>query len=251
MPINTWGTKADFDAGYNVGAEPDTGHPNTRPEVRVHYNRCMVFPYVREQTLAVASVLGWTPASRIIIVGCGFGWSLEVLADELGIIQTIGTDTSAWIQSVKDQSDEQDLRDAISEAGLRSDSGNGLSLFNRLVNRWGGPVRSRVPAKIINDDLTTPGSHRAVFDFLPGNGDFEVFSELAESFDDAENVAFSEALWSLRDEASARVSRVTRLVGQPPLPGDNNQGFNWKTLEEWKALAPADLFIESGMWRVL
>ena len=41
------------------------------------------------------------PATYVLVVGCGFGWSMEAIIDQTGTSRIVGTDTSLFIQSDK------------------------------------------------------------------------------------------------------------------------------------------------------
>ena len=102
MPVKTWNTKADFDAVYDIGLEPQ-GHPNTRAEIRGNYERSALFnasvPYldwVTPEWAALVAHFNWPLGASILIIGAGFGWAVEYLQGE-GYTDAWGQDTSTWI----------------------------------------------------------------------------------------------------------------------------------------------------------
>lgn len=92
-------TKALFDLAYDFGAEPD-GHPNTREEIRLHYERAALWPDMVRRAGFFAQHFGLTSTSRVLLVGAGFGWTVEALGN-LGV-RAIGTDTSPYVQANKE-----------------------------------------------------------------------------------------------------------------------------------------------------
>ena len=42
-------TKADYDAAYRIGAEGHVGYPNTRQEVKLHYNKSVITPILQNR----------------------------------------------------------------------------------------------------------------------------------------------------------------------------------------------------------
>lgn len=241
MPLKTWNTKSDFDAAYNIGAERDTGHPNTRPEVRLHYNRAVMFSIAQTHALKMIEVLGLQPTQKIGILGCGFGWVLEVFIAQ-GFNNVIGTDTSPFIQTNKGLNEDAEIEAAILEAGLLPTSTEGLVIRNKL--RGDGGPRSKQAAKVLNEDaMSNPSRNRIRNALGGGNLAWGITDSVLESLTDAECVSLSNA-------GHGFCTNVAHLV-VTTRPG-NHAGYNWKTLEAWKALIPADTFIEvGGQWRFL
>lgn len=241
MPFKTWNTKADFDAAYNIGAEGDTGHSNTRPEVRLHYNRAVMYPVAATHARKMVEVLGLTPAMKIGVLGCGYGWVLEEL-EVMGFTNVIGTDTSTYIQSTKTSQESADIDEAIIAAGLNPNAAEGANVKARLLSR--GNSKSNVPTKVLNENGQSNASRNRIRNALGGgNLDWGITDSVLESLTDAECLQLSTAGHNFCTNVAHLV--VTTRPGNQP-------GYNWKTLEEWKVLIPADTFIEvGGHWRSL
>src|SRR3990167_4428644 len=156
MPFKTWDTWADYQGAYDIGAEPD-GHPNTRAEVRLSYHRTVMFPIARDHAVNVARVLAWQPADKIVVIGCGFGWMVEVLINELGFTNVVGTDVSLYVQSNKGGTEEADINAALQTVGLNPLLGDGATVKGRLFD--GGP-RTRVT--ILNESAKTAQSRHSI-----------------------------------------------------------------------------------------
>lgn len=239
MPLKTWNTKADFDAAYDISAEPD-GHPITRPAVRLHYNRAVMYPVAATHAQRIVSILALQPTMKIGILGCGFGWILEEL-ETMGFTQVIGTDTSTWIQTNKLSTEDAEINQAIIEAGLDPLTGRGAELHARLTSV---NSRSLVPTKVLNEDAASNASRNRIRNAL-GGGNFTwgITDSVLESLTDAE-------AQTLSSRGHQIANNVAHLV-VTTRPG-NHIGYNWKTLEQWKALIPADTFIQiGGSWRFL
>jgi len=239
MPFKTWDTWADFQGSYDIGAEPD-GHPNTREEVRLSYHRAVMLPLARDRATNVARVLNWLPTMKIVVIGCGFGWFVEVLKNELGFTDVVGTDISLYIQANKSGTEEADINAAIQAVGLNPLLGDGATIKGRLHD---GGTRSRVT--VLNENAQTAQSRNAIRQAFTGPGQVAwAFSEsLIESLTDAEAAQGSGFLHQVANNVGHLV--VTTRDGQTP--GE----FNWKSLQEWKALLPNDIFVEAGTYAVL
>ena len=250
MPLKTWDTKADWDAAYSFGAEGDTGHTNTRAEVRLHYHRSFkAGANSLNHATRLAAALGWTvPGPTILIVGAGFGWTAEALED-LGFATVVGTDTSTYIQNNKDLNEDTEIDVEITAVGLDPSTGEGLEIKNRLIARGGGVGnRSRNSRGVLNEDGSNGGSRGRIKQALglQGNERIEwvVSESLIESLTDTEVISGSNDMGIIGNNSAHFFY---------PLRANGNQlsGFNWKTLENWKLLIPDDTFVEAGSYRVL
>lgn len=230
MPLKTW-DKATFDATYRVGAEPE-GHPNTRPEVKLHYCRAAIFPVVQRRAAELIRLLALTSGQRVAIVGAGFGWLGEVLAAS-GIV-TASIDTSTYIQSAKSTTEAADVRAWIQAAGLDPDSGKGAEILARCVD---GQARSRVT--VLNEDLANNQSRNRVRTAWGGGAPTWVLTEhVLESLTDAE--------CSTLDSRCRSLGPTAHLI--EPTQTGNLPGYNRKTPAEWKTLLPNSQILSSLDW---
>ena len=242
MPLKTWNTKADFDAAYSIGAEPE-GHPNTRAEVKLNYQRAVMLPLCRQRALGIAGAMGWTaPGPVMVIVGAGFSWLAEAF-EEMGFTRVVGIDVSSYIQSVKSTTEEIDIDAAITATGLNPANGEGATIKSRLFD---GGVRTRASRGVLNQTGSTQQSRNAVRSALGLSGntqpDVLLTESVIESLTDAEFI----------NDSTRLKAWVPLLVHYVVTLRDGNQpGYNWKTLEQWSALAPLDIFIEAGSYRRL
>ena len=245
MPFQDFSTKAAFDAAYSFGAEGDTGHPNTRDEVRVHYHRAILWPQARLRATRLIATLGWvTPGPKMVIVGAGFSWLAEALEVDHGFTHVVGVDISGYIQAEKDNTEEAELNAEISAVGLDPASGDGLVLKGKLHD---GGVRTRASKGCLNNDLSTQQMRNAVKGLLELQGNTKPDVVLTESV--IENLTDTE----FQTEATrlgAWAEQVVHFVVTTQ-EGNTPGMFNWHSLEQWFALMPTHTFVEASTFAVL
>ena len=232
----TW-DKSMYDAAYSINAEPD-GHPNTRPGIRLHYNRAVLMPEMRRRAAKFISILGITQADRILIVGCGFGWTVEAFA-ELGYT-VVGADVSAYINNNLAIDEATDIRAAIQAVGLDPDTGEGLQHFNRL---YGDGVRTR--AIVLNEDSKNNRSRNAIRRELGGDPTIAISEDLVTSLTDVECASLQSDIAAYG--AGINIAHYMTELANPNPPFN----FNSKTLEQWKLIFPASTVIAAGSYRSL
>ena len=232
--LYNWNTKANWDDFYDIGAEGAWGHPNTRAEIRLNYHRAVILPFERFRANNLKTALGWTSATKIHFINCGFGWVLEAL-QELGITATCST-TSTYIQNAKFTNEDSDLATKVQGVGLTTSTGDGLTLFSNLRN--GGNARAIRAVDVLNLDVSTQTARQAIRTAIGGPGfDLVDYDGYLNSFIDADAIAFAANL--------RRISGVGRVI---------HVVYNWlntKTLAQWKALLPNDIFVDGVTFQVL
>lgn len=227
MPHKTWDTKADFDETYNIGLEP-YGHPNTRPEIRGHYERRALFnaeiPYLDFVTPEWSRILAhfsWPTNTSICIIGAGFGWSIEYLNSQ-GYEDVWGVDSSQYIQTMKNEIDPAD--------NIK------CSLVADRIHSANFATRREIKRFLLD-------SRHEVNPF-----DVCVTERVLTSLTEAESVSLS---------SNIRTQNVIKARGQfihiesPINKGMQNIDMNWKTLVAWKDLLPNDIIVSSGGREVL
>lgn len=226
----TW-DKALFDLAYDASAEPD-GHPNTRPEIRLHYHRYVLFSEALRRAEFFRDHFGLNEQSSVLIVGCGFGWTAEAL-NGLGV-PTIGTDTSAYIQGNKSLTEDADIAAAITATGMSTVAGEGLGHFQRLR---GDGVRTR--ATILNENHQNNASRNRVRQaFTSGTVTLAISEDLVTSLTDAECAQ----LRNLLSNYNVPICHFVTEFANPNPPF----GFNSKSLADWKLTFPNDTIIADG-----
>ena len=98
MPLKTYETKADYDAEYELDTEYATGHPSTRPAIKAGYDRSVLLAEAELRASKFVELLNLRTNQKILILGCGFGWTVEAL-NNLGFNNVVGVDTSPYIHS--------------------------------------------------------------------------------------------------------------------------------------------------------
>ena len=230
-------TKELFDLAYDIGAEPG-GHPNTRQEIRLHYNRYVLYPEMLKRAQFFIAHFGLTAADRVLVVGGGFGWTAEALSD-LGI-ETICADVSAYIQNTKGTSEDSEVAAAITAVGLDPSSGEGMVHFNRLR---GNGVRTR--ATVLNEDSSNNASRNRVKRAFSSDITLIITEDLVTSLSDAE---CAQVQGFITNYAVQRICHFVTEFANPNPPFN----FNSKSLAEWKAVFPTSTIVADGYpYRVL
>ena len=90
-------TKADFDANYRFRVERYFGgHPNTRPEVVVHYHKWAMLSILNSRWATLQPILNIASTDHVCVVGAGFGWGVDAVIAETGAT-TVGVDISDYV----------------------------------------------------------------------------------------------------------------------------------------------------------
>jgi len=232
MPVKNFNTKADFDSAYYHNGEPE-GHPNTRAAIRVGYSRATQLPWCRKKARKLIELFSWHPTTKILVVGAGYGWTIECLEREHNFTNIVGIDTSDWIQANMSTDEEVDIREAIIRVGLDPDTGEGLT----KRNRHRGEVRNQTIRSIMNEDILTERSRLNVTGILGGNFDVAISEAVIASLEDSEVLNLSIAMHLI---ASTVIHADTMKHLEP---GNQDEGYNWKFIEDWVQLLPNDTII--------
>lgn len=183
MPYDT---KADFDAAYSFRVERYFGgHPNTRPEVRVNYHRWAVKPILADMWNRLAPILSIPTTNASLIVGAGFGWGIEAFKVATGVTNAVGIDISDYIAAEQSNTEEAELRTAITAVGLDPDTGRGLELMGILYD-----AQPRTNVVVLQSDMSTQNERQLIRTALGGNWpDVVIFEDIiGETTTDAEIV---------------------------------------------------------------
>lgn len=155
---------------------------------------------------------GFSPAAETLIVGCGFGWLVEVIVD-VGSNAVWGTDTGTLIQA-------------------------GLTDPNIAV-------RSDIQALILNIDFTSPNAKQLFKAAGAGTNKGEFRNIVTEHLlEDWPIGDISTALDACDNLRAAGQSQVYHLV-VPAMPGqDTDIVVNQLTIDEWATLRPEHYWID-------
>ncbi len=157
-------TKEQYDIAYRWRVERYFGgHPNTRPEVKVHYHKWAMQPVLAHRWSVLAPILNIASTEHVCLVGVGFGWGVDAFIAETGAT-TVGIDISDYIAAEQSGTEEVELRAEIVTAGLDPDTGRGLELMGHIYD---GQPRSNVV--VLQNDASTGPQRGEIRTALGGN----------------------------------------------------------------------------------
>lgn len=240
MPLVNFQTKADFDAAYSLRGESRPGPGRKR--VMLNYHRAAMWPFCEKRAAALVNTFGWPTDTNILIVGAGFGWTAEAMETNHGYTNIVSIDSSNWIQSAQDTSEESEIDAAITAVGLEPTSGEGLAIKGQLYSPGN---RRRASRAVENEDLSNNGSRNRVRNIL-GDISVGISEDVLPALSDSEILDIADRI----DRINAGIARIHLVT--PLLPGQNQDpAYNWHTLAEYKSLLPSDTFMATGTWEVL
>ncbi len=155
---------------------------------------------------------GITNNASVLVVGCGYGSLIDVLTDA-GITDVYGLDPGSWIQ-------------------------DNLTSFQPDA-----AIRDR-----IGDDWVGSGTEQATLNSLGVTGQakftYVVDEDAAPAHTDIELPVFVSGLEDrLQGNARGRIIHIVSVLRTESGPGDSSQ--NWKTLADWKAVAPSHTWVDT------
>ena len=126
-------TKADYDANYRCQIErnmPGGGPPPAegRPAVYIRYHKWFMKPILVSMWARLQPVLNILSTDKVCVVGAGFGWGVEAIVAETGAT-VVGIDISDYIAAEQGNTEEAELRAAITVVGLDPDTGRGADIL--------------------------------------------------------------------------------------------------------------------------
>lgn len=154
-------TKTDYDTAYRFRVSRYFGgDPN---EIRCNYHRWAMQPILQNMWATLAPILNIVPADYVCAVGAGFGWGVDALIAETGAT-VVGIDLSEYIAAEQANTEETELRAAITAAGHDPDSGHGAEV---LAGIYDGQPRANVI--ILENDASTGPQRNEIRTALGGN----------------------------------------------------------------------------------
>ena len=158
-------TKAQYDAAYRFRVERYFGgHPNTRPEVVVHYHKWGMQPILAQMWANIQPVLNILTTDHLCIVGAGFGWGVDAATIEVAPANIVGIDISDYIAAEQTNTEETELQAQITSAALDPDTGRGLEIMGHIYD---GQPRSNVV--VLQNDAASGPQRQAIRTALGGN----------------------------------------------------------------------------------
>lgn len=228
--------------------------PNDEPRLILNYHR---WPEMVKKRLVASGLcqgtLGLSSGMKIIILGGGFGWLQEAI-EELITADIVTTDTSPWVQAVKDQDESADVTAALDAAGVTDSTKRG-----QLMARYNTGPRARRP--IFNEDLNTGGSRGRIKQALglQGNAkaDYVITEQVLPWLEDNECTVVSDVAHSIANNVVHILTPFApsnklepgplwnwKHIDSPGEPTRPDLALQpWYTTTNWKSLLPNDLFI--------
>jgi hypothetical protein len=201
-----------------------------------------MWPYCQTRAAKLVELFGWPTSTPILIVGAGYAWTAEILETVYGYTNIVTTDTSPYVQSTQDSSEEADIDAAIAAVGLDPASGEGLSKKGTLHSAGN---RRRHSRKVEDEQLDNNGSRNRIRNIL-GSVEVAISEEVVSILDDAEVIAVADWIEKV-DPGLDAIHLTTELLPT----GTQDPSFNWKLLADWKALVPAHTWVSLNTWQVL
>lgn len=157
-------TKADYDTNYRWRVERYLGgHPNTRPEVVVHYHKWAMKPLLANRWAVLQPVLNILSTDHVCVIGAGFGWGVEAIIAETSAT-VVGIDISAYIAAEGANTEEAELRAEVALVGLDPDAGRGLEIMNFIYD-----AQPRTSVIVLENDASTGPQRNEIRTALGGN----------------------------------------------------------------------------------
>ena len=156
-------TKEQYDTLYRMRVCYQFGEkPPGEPLVWLHYHRHTMAPINAARWAACAPVLAIDPSELVLIVGAGFGWGVEAFIAETGCT-TVGIDISDYVDAEKTNTEEAEIRQAITDAGLDPDTGRGATILAGTCD-----FQPRTNVVVLKEDAQTNTSRNAIRSALGG-----------------------------------------------------------------------------------
>jgi len=154
-------TKADYDASYSIRVSRHFGgDPN---QIRCNYHKWAMQPILQKMWGRLVPILGITSTEYVCVVGAGFGWGVDAVVVETGAT-VVGIDISEYIAAEQTNTEEIELRAAVTAAGHDPDSGHGAIV---LAGIYDGQPRSNVT--ILENDASSGPQRQEIRTALGGN----------------------------------------------------------------------------------
>ena len=162
-------TKEQYDTAYRTQIErrmPGGGPPPAegRPPVFIHYHKWTMVPMLAQMWANIQPALNILSTDHLCIIGAGFGWGVEAAIAEVNPANIVGIDISDYIAAEMGNTEEAELRDHVTTAGLDPDTGRGLEVMNFISD---GQPRNNVV--VLQNDAASGPQRTAIRQALGGN----------------------------------------------------------------------------------
>jgi hypothetical protein len=235
----TW-DKAGFERYYRISGEP-WGRPSTRPPIYLHYNYGWIGVGQKKWCDVIAKTLGGVKDKRIALIGCGFNWTGEGFV-ELGAT-VVGTEVSSYILQAQNETEEADLREYISRAGLDPDRDKIIGPSGKAdldpLDHWirgsraAPEPRTAIPA--VDEDGSTVASRNKIAQRAGGGFDEIITEEVLNSVEDAVALNLCDKIAALAADKGGRVIHIlSPLQPEKFERGSQQPDLNWKLYDDWR-----------------
>ena len=223
---------------YGLNGLDDEGMAN-EPPIWLHYNRYVLIGGAGSRAQRLVDAFGLVDGDSIGIIGSGFGWVAEKLGELLPTSEIIANDTSPWIQSAKDTTEEAEIIAACNLAGITDPARQAV-----WVSRFGGNVaRTSANVTLYDYDLTNGGDRNKFLNEIAGNTfTWGITEDVLPWLTDNEIGVLSTHMNNLCDNVGHYVTEFSQEqadLGPGPEPAPLH---NWHTLAEYKAMMSNDTF---------
>ena len=168
-------TKADYDALYSIRVTRYFGGaPPGETEVRCNYHRWAMQPILAAMWATLQPILNILSTDDVCLVGAGFGWGIEALVAESGA-NVVGVHFSDYIAAEQSNTEEAELRAAITAAGLDPDTGKGATILAGIYD-----AQPRTNVIVLHQDLSTNQARLAVRQALGGQPNVIVIEDIID-----------------------------------------------------------------------
>lgn len=162
-------TKEQYDTAYRTQIErrmPGGGPPPAegRPPVFIHYHKWTMVPILAQMWANIQPVLNILSTDNVCIIGAGFGWGVDAVIAEVAPANIVGVDISDYIAAEMGNTEEAELRDHVTTAGLDPDTGRGLDVMNFISD---GQPRNNIV--VLQNSASTANERQEIRTALGGN----------------------------------------------------------------------------------
>ncbi len=235
MPIQDWTLQSTWDNAYKIKADEriGDGKGSLNNPLRTHYHNFVLKNSAGLGMQKLVTKLNIVAGSRIVVIGAGFGWSVEWL-NANGFI-AIAVDPNQYLIGKAPTSEEPEITTLIEAKGrdkneLRIDvhgDGKEKPILDILVRQDG----KRTSETLIDEDMKNNGSRRAVWGELSKNMDYVITENVLSTLTDSELVDVANNFDSFKKLQSnipiIHLDTWTDISQRPE--------YNWKTGVEWRS----------------
>lgn len=233
MPLVDVNDPALWERNYISPLRADNG-------VVLHYHRARRFEFHESIADAYVRHLGLTPASKVLILGCGYAWSQEWLEAMLPGITVVSVDTSGKIQADKGDSETADIEAAMESAGIV----RGSPRWNNALASVPDHAQPKARRTIHDEDVSNGGSRNRLRSAggLTGSSKFDwgISEEVLPWLTDQECLDLDSAGRNICTNIAHLLTEFKPTVN--PEPG---QLWNWKWARDTDEPTRADLAAEA------